>query len=75
LFADPHPLTTIESYRYKNRGRRVYPSGPELLLLSKLKAPISHAESTLSEVFILKPLKVPLKSTLSKNRERGGHYG
>ncbi len=26
LFADPHPLTTIESYRYKNLGGRVYPT-------------------------------------------------
>jgi hypothetical protein len=32
-------------------------SGPQVLLLSKLKAPISHAESTLLQVFFLKNLK------------------
>ena len=35
-----------------------------VLLFSKLKAPINHAESTVLEVFFLKQLKVPLKSTL-----------
>src|SRR5260221_14210864 len=37
-------------------------SGPQLLLLSKLKAPLNHAESTLLQVLILKQLKVPLES-------------
>ncbi|SRR5712692_5864045 len=37
-------------------------SGPQVLLLSKLKAPINHAESTLLQVLILKQLKVPLES-------------
>src|SRR5713101_1208317 len=32
-------------------------SGPQVLLLSKLKAPINHAESTLLQVFFLKNLK------------------
>jgi hypothetical protein len=32
-------------------------SGPQILLLSKLKAPINHAESTLLQVFFLKNLK------------------
>src|SRR5260370_38523043 len=32
-------------------------SGPKVLLLSKLKAPINHAESTLLQVFFLKNLK------------------
>jgi hypothetical protein len=32
------------------------------LLLSKLKAPINHAESTFLQVLILKQLKVPLES-------------
>src|SRR5260370_39757066 len=32
-------------------------SGPQVLLLSNLKAPINHAESTLLQVFFLKNLK------------------
>src|SRR5260370_11891788 len=32
-------------------------SGPQVLLLSKLKAPLNHAESTLLQVFFLKNLK------------------
>ncbi len=32
-------------------------SGPQVLLLSKFKAPINHAESTLLQVFFLKNLK------------------
>ena len=50
-------------------------SGRRVLLLSKLKAPINHAESTLLQVLILKQLKVPLESTLLKNRGGGGDYG
>jgi hypothetical protein len=42
-----------------------------LLLLSKLKAPINHAESTLSEVFILKQLKVPLESITFEKQGEG----
>src|SRR5216684_8690135 len=43
-------------------GYAVLPSsslaaGPQVLLLSKLKAPINHAESTLLQVFFLKNLK------------------
>jgi len=56
-FTDPHPLTTIESYRYKNRGGRVYRSGSQLLLLSILNATVNNAESTLLQVFFLKNLK------------------
>src|SRR6266852_5036081 len=37
-------------------------SGPQVLLLSKLKASINHPESTLLQVLILKQLKVPLES-------------
>src|SRR5882724_3031902 len=37
-------------------------SGPQLLLLSKSKAQLNHAESTLLKVLILKQLKVPLES-------------
>src|SRR6266403_2444671 len=37
-------------------------SSPQLLLLSKLKAQLNHAESTLLQVLILKQLKVPLES-------------
>ncbi len=69
-FADPHPLTTIESYRYKNRGGRVYSSGSQLLLLSKLKATINRAESTLLQVFFLKNLK-PFGITTFKKQGEG----
>ncbi len=69
-FTDPHPLTTIESYRCKNRGGRVYRSGPQLLLLSKLKATINHAESTLLQVFFLKNLK-PFGITTFERTGRG----
>src|SRR6266403_3508244 len=72
-FTDPHPLTRSKSYRFKNRGGRVYLLDPQVLLLSKLKAPISHAESTLLQVFFLKNLKY-FESTLMKNRGRGPHY-
>jgi len=37
-------------------------SSPQLLLLSKLKSQLNHAESTLLQVLILKQLKVPLES-------------
>jgi hypothetical protein len=43
-------------------GYAVFPSpslasGPQVLLLSKFKAPLNHAESTLLQVFFLKNLK------------------
>jgi hypothetical protein len=50
-------------------------SDPRELLLYKHTSPLNHLESTLSEVLILKQLKVPLKSTLLKNRGGGGDYG
>ena len=43
----------------------------QVLLLSKLQAPINRAESTLSKVFILKPLKVPLESITFEKPGRG----
>jgi hypothetical protein len=46
-------------------------SGPQVLLLSKLKVPISHAESTLLQVLILKQLKVPLESITFEKQGRG----
>jgi hypothetical protein len=42
-----------------------------LLLLSKLKAPINLAESTLLQVLILKQLKVPLES-ITFEKQGGG---
>jgi hypothetical protein len=48
---------------------------PQVLLLSKCKAPINHAESTLLEVFILKQLKGTLESTLFKKQGGVPHYG
>jgi hypothetical protein len=66
-FTDPHPLTLLKSYRFKNRGGRVYPLGPQVLLLSKLKAPINHAESTLLQVFFLKNLKPFAINTYEKH--------
>src|SRR5258707_10788193 len=45
-------------------------SGPQVLLLSKLKAPINHAESTLLEVFFLKNLK-PFEITTYEKTGRG----
>src|SRR6266849_8776030 len=44
-------------------------SGPQLLLLSKLKAPINHAESTLLQVFFLKNLKPFRINTFEKQGE------
>src|SRR6266481_177369 len=44
-------------------------SGPQVLLLSKLKAPINHAESTLLQVFFLKNLKPFGINTYEKQRE------
>src|SRR5882757_2355853 len=44
-------------------------SGPQVLLLSKLKAPINHAESTLLQVFFLKNLKSFGISTYEKQGE------
>jgi hypothetical protein len=46
-------------------------SGPQVLLLSKLKAPINHAESTLLQVLILKQLKVPLESITFEKQGEG----
>src|SRR5882762_4238610 len=68
-FTDPHPLTLLKSYRFKNRGGRVYPLGPQVLLLSKLKPPINRAESTLLQVFFLKNLKPFEINTYEKQRE------
>jgi hypothetical protein len=45
---------------------------PKQLLLYDPRPPRTHLKSTLLEVFILKPLKVPLKSPLLQNR--GGGY-
>src|SRR5258708_34802482 len=44
-------------------------SGPQVLLLSKLKAPINHAESTLLQVFFLKNLKPFGINTFEKQGE------
>src|SRR5713101_8806573 len=44
-------------------------SGPQVLLLSKLKAPINHAESTLLQVFFLKNLKPFGMNTCEKQGE------
>ncbi len=44
-------------------------SGPQVLLLSKLKAPINHAESTLLQVFFLKNLKPFVINTYEKQGE------
>jgi hypothetical protein len=49
-------------------------SGPQVLLLSKLKAPINHAESTLLQVFFLKNLK-PLGINTFEKKEGGPRYG
>src|SRR5437879_10706948 len=46
-------------------------SDPQLLLLSKLKAPINHVESTLLQVLILKQLKVPLESITFEKQGEG----
>jgi hypothetical protein len=46
-------------------------SGPQVLLLSKLKAPINYAESTLLQVLILKELKVPLESITFEKQGEG----
>src|SRR6267154_3893984 len=46
-------------------------SGPQVLLLFKLKAPINHAESTLLQVLILKQLKVPLESITFEKQGEG----
>jgi hypothetical protein len=46
-------------------------SGPQVLLLSKFKAPINLAESTLLQVLILKQLKVPLES-ITFEKQGGG---
>src|SRR5882762_1697860 len=43
--------------------------GPQVLLLSKLQAPLNHAESTLLEVFFLKNLKPFGINTYEKQRE------
>jgi hypothetical protein len=53
-------------------GSRHSPLVGGLLLLSKLKAPINHAESTLLQVLILKQLKVPLESITFE--KQGGGY-
>ncbi len=63
------PPSPMESYRFKNGGGRVYPLGPQLLLLSKLKAPVNRAESTLLQVFFLKNLKPFGINTYEKQRE------
>src|SRR5260370_24142627 len=44
-------------------------SGPQVLLLSKFKAPRNHAESTLLQVFFLKNLKPFGINTCEKQRE------
>src|SRR6266852_9302898 len=44
-------------------------SGPQVLPLSKLKAPINHAESTLLQVFFLKNLKPFRRNTCEKQGE------
>src|SRR5437879_514746 len=58
------------------KGHAVLPfpslaSGPQVLLLSKLKAPVNHAESTLLQVLILKQLKVPLESITFEKQGEG----
>src|SRR5229473_2234656 len=55
-------------------GYAVLPSsslaaGPQVLLLSKLKAPINHAESTLLQVFFLKNVKPFGINTFEKQGE------
>ena len=64
-----HPRTVFA--RYAVLPSPSLASGPKVLLFSTLKVPINHAESTLSEVFILKPLKVPVKSTLFEKQGGG----
>jgi len=56
LFTDRCRLTTVNY---------------SVLLLSKLKPPINHTESTLLEVFILRQLKVPLESITFKKQGGG----
>src|SRR5258708_9403762 len=46
-------------------------SGPQVLLLSKLKAQLNHPESTLLQVLILKQLKVPLESITFEKQGEG----
>src|SRR5258708_1176385 len=50
-------------------------SGPQVLLLSKLKAQLNHPESTLLQVLILKQLKVPLESITFEKQGEGSRLG
>ena len=59
LFTDHCRLTTVNC---SDKSFICNNSGPQRLLLSKLQAPINHAESTLPKVSILRQLKVPLES-------------
>ena len=79
----PHPrmflrdVPTFQSKLHRSCGAKI-PAGSGRsdvqtcrLLLSKLKAPINHAESTLLKVLILKQLKVPLES-ITFGKQGGG---
>ena len=84
---DPDPAGTFRSELQRKSGAEIpiwsghsdapSPSlapGPQLLLLSKRKAQLNHAESTLLQVFFLKNLKPFAINTFEKHG-RGGDYG
>ena len=74
-FADPHPLTLLESYRFENvTGRgRLQPSDTKPLLSRHRFASISHLDATLTDLPAsvankrLTVLLSPLDATLTKN--------
>jgi hypothetical protein len=71
---DPDPVGTFQRADVFNphKSFTCNNSGPQVLLLSKPKAPINQAESTLLQVLILKQLKVPLESITFE--KQGGGY-
>ena len=69
LITDHCQLTTVHSSAVLPSPSLA--SGPQLLLLTKLRAPLNHAESTLLQVLILKQLKVPLESITFEKQGRG----
>jgi hypothetical protein len=67
VFINTEPGTMLASYTVPPSAS--LPSGPQLLLLYKLRCPINHAESTLPQVFFLENLKPFGINTFEKQGE------
>src|SRR5437660_12589288 len=67
-FADPHPLTSLESYRFKNSGQGGLLSIAHLV--SPLTATLTYPPVDVANKRLTRPLN-PLDATFTKNRGWG----